>query len=92
MKSIMPKSEFYETQRFPGSHKHHVFGASNRNKSEKYGLYIYLRPEMHNMSDRGIHFNRDFDLTVKEIAQKAAMEHYGWSNTEWISIFGRSYL
>lgn len=89
---IMPESEFYKTKRFKGSHMHHVFGGSNRHKSEVYGLVIYLIPEMHNMSDRGIHFNREFDLTVKQIAQKTAMEHYGWSKVEWISIFGRNYL
>ena len=92
MRSIMPASEYYETERFAGSHKHHVFGASNRNKSEQYGLYIYLRPEMHNMSDEGIHFNKHFDLYVKRLAQRAAMERYGWDLKEWLEKFGRNYL
>lgn len=90
---IMPESEFYKTKRFKGSHRHEVFyGTANRQKSIEYGLVIFLTPEMHNMSERGIHFNREFDLTVKQIAQKAAMKHYEWNMTEWISIFGKNYL
>lgn len=92
MKSIMPASELYETERFAGSHKHHVFGASNRNKSEEYGLYIYLTPEMHNMSDRGIHFDKGFDRYVKRLAQKTAMQYYGWNMEDWRERFGRNYL
>ena len=88
----MPESPLYATERFEGSHKHHVFGASNRNKSEKLGLYVYLTPEMHNMSDYGVHFNKVFDLELKQIGQKAAMQTYGWSIDDFIREFGRNYL
>ena len=88
----MPESELYSTERFAGSHKHHVFGASNRKKSEELGLYVYLTPEMHNMSDYGVHFNKAFDLELKQIAQKTAMATYGWSIDEFIKEFGRNYL
>ena len=88
----MPESELYSTERFAGSHKHHVFGASNRKKSEELGLYVYLTPSMHNMSDYAVHFNKAFDLELKQIAQRAAMATYGWSIDEFIREFGKSYL
>lgn len=89
---IMPPSELYSTERFNGSHRHEVYGASNRQKSIKYGLVVFLTPEMHNMSDNGVHFNREFDLELKKIAQKTAMKHYGWDVSRFISIFGKNYL
>lgn len=90
--SIMPQSHLYETERFEGSHKHHIFGAYNRNKSEEYGLFVYLTPEMHNMSNKGVHFNRAFDLQLKRIAQATAMEYYDWSMSDWLLLFGKNYL
>lgn len=89
---IMPPSPYYKTERFPGSHKHHVFGGANRWKSDEYGLVVFLTPEAHNMSDKGIHANREFDLYVKRIAQRAAMEEYGWTIDNFREIFGKNYL
>ena len=88
----MPESELYATERFNGSHKHHIFGGRNRNKSEKLGLYVFLAPAMHNMSDYGVHFNKAFDLELKRIAQKTAMETYGRSIDDFIKEFGRNYI
>ena len=88
----MPESELYSTERFNGSHKHHIFGGSNRKKSEELGLYVYLTPAMHNMSDYGVHFNKDFDIALKQIAQKTAMETYEWSIDDFIREFGRNYI
>ncbi len=90
---IMPPSPYYKTERFPGSHRHEVFyGTANRQKSIKYGLVVFLTPEAHNMSDKGIHANREFDLYVKRIAQRAAMEKYGWTIDDFRAIFGKNYL
>ena len=88
----MPESHLYSTERFEGSHKHHIFGASNRKKSEQLGLYIFLTPAMHNMSDYGVHFNKAFDTELKQIGQRAAMEHYDWSVEDFRREFGRNYL
>jgi hypothetical protein len=44
------------------------------------------------MSDEGIHFNRKLDIKVKRWAQEKAMKHYGWSEEEFIKIFGKNYL
>lgn len=89
---IMPEHPLYSTVRYGNLHRHEVFFGSNRQKSIKYGLVVFLRPEMHNLSKNGVHFNRGFDLQLKIIGQKAAMHHYGWTTEEFIKIFGRNYL
>lgn len=60
----------------PHPHKHHVFGASNRKWSEEYGLYVPLCYKHHNGSDEGVHFNKDFDLKLKQYAQERFQEEY----------------
>ncbi len=89
---IMPESEFYSTVRQDGLHRHEVFYGTNRQKSIQYGLIVFLTPEMHNMSDYGVHFNSEFNLMLRQIGQKAAMEYYGWSIDEFREIFGANYL
>lgn len=88
----MPENEFYSTERREGLHRHEVFFGSNRQKSIKYGLVVFLTPEMHNMSNNGVHFNHEFDLYLKQIGQKAAMEHYDWNIDKFREIFGKNYL
>lgn len=90
--SIMPPSPYYKTNRFNGAHRHEVFFGANRQKSIEYGLVVFLTPEMHNMSNKGVHFNREFDLQLKRIGQAAAMKKYGWTVDEFRNIFGKSFL
>lgn len=90
---IMPASYLYETERHDGLVRHEVFfGTANRQKSIKYGLVVFLTPEMHNMSNVGVHFNRQFDLQIKKIGQKTAMTEFGWSKEDFIREFGKSYI
>lgn len=90
---IMPKSNLYEIERREGLHRHEVFfGTANRKKSIKYGLVVFLTPQMHNMSNIGVHANREFDIQLKRIGQKAAMEYYNWTVSDFIKEFGRNYL
>lgn len=91
-KSIMPKDDLWSTEHFEGSHKHHVFGGANRKLSEKDGLYFYLRPEMHNMSDKGIHFNKDFMDYAHKVGQLAWQEYYNKTKEDFIQRYGRNYL
>lgn len=74
----------------PHPHRHHVFGASNRKWSEKYGLTVPLCYEHHNGSDAGVHFDKCLDLALKQMAQKKFMETY--PGEEFLTIFGRNYL
>ena len=71
-------------------HKHHVYGGANRKNSEKYGCWVWLTPALHNMSDEGVHFNREQDLRLKEECQKRFEELYG--HEKFMQVFGRNYL
>ena len=89
---IMKPDVRWRTQRFEGSHRHEVFGASNRQKSIEDGLVIFLRPEDHNMGDNGIHKNREFDLYAKRKAQLRWMEFYGKTEEQFRKRYGKSWL
>lgn len=90
--SIMPKDDLWSTEYFPGSHKHHVFQNANRKRSERDGLFIYLTPEMHNMSDKGIHFNQPFMEYAHYKGQLAWMQYYKKTKEEFIEEYGKNYL
>lgn len=73
-----------------GLDKHHIFMGALRNKSEKYGLTVYLcHIECHL---EGVHKNAKIDRKLKQIAQRKAMKYYGWTVEEFIKIFGKNYL
>ena len=55
---------------------HHVFGNSLRDKSTKYGLYVFLCPRCH----RELHFgesSRSMTDELKSVAQEAFERKYG---------------
>ena len=90
---IMPPNPRYSTERTPTHcHRHEVMFGGNRQRSIQDGLVVFLTPEMHNMSNEGVHFNRKFDLYLKEIAQQAWMDFYGKSADDFIKAYGRNYL
>lgn len=72
-------------------HKHHVFGAANRKLSEEYGLTIELCAKHHNMSDAGIHFDKELDSFVKRYAQ-TRFENVHGTREDFMRIFGKNYL
>lgn len=91
MKSILQnRKECYVTGRTEGLHKHHVFGGPNRKISEKNGFYIWLIPSLHNLSDKGIHFDKSFDLSVKRACQREYEKEH--SREEFMKLIGRNYL
>ena len=91
--SIMPFDARWSTVRLAGFHKHHVFeGCPNRKHSDEDGLVIFLRPEDHNMSERGIHANREFDLYAKRKGQLAWMKFYGKTEDQFRERYGKSWL
>ena len=92
MNSIMPKDSLWQTEKRTGLVKHHVFGGANRKISEEDGLFIYLTPEMHNMSDYSIHFNQPFMDYAQAKGQVAWMEYYGRTKEQFIERYGRSYI
>ena len=71
---------------------HHVFGAGCRKLSEKYGLKVWLCHYCHNEPPHSVHHNAKINQSLKEKAQKVAMEHYGWAVDDFRKIFGKNYL
>ncbi|MBR5202901.1 MAG: hypothetical protein IKW45_06520 [Clostridia bacterium] len=91
-KCIMPQSDLYKTERFYGSHRHEVFFNSNRQKSIEDGLVVFLTPQQHNLSKESVHYNREFDLKLKKIAEQAWLDYYGKTIEDFIKRYGRNYL
>ncbi len=72
--------------------RHHIFGGSNRNASEKYGFVVPLRYDLHPNGARADQRHaKQIDLYLKQLAQRYFEEHYG-SREEFMKIFGRSWL
>lgn len=70
--------------------RHHIFGASNRKKSEQYGLWVYLCHFCHNEPPNGVHHNKTHMLLLKKIGQDAFQKTYPEKN--FLKEFGRNYL
>ena len=71
-------------------HSHHIFGASNRKHSEKYGLKVWLCYPHHNGSNDGVHFNKALDTKLKQYGQEKFQEKY--PDLSFREIFGKNYL
>lgn len=73
----------------PADHRHHVFGASNRDKSEQYGMVAYLCHRCHTNSNMAVHRCRKTDLMLKiRYQEKFEAEN---PDKSFIEIFGRNY-
>lgn len=71
--------------------RHHIFGAANRGRSERYGFIIPLRPDLH---PNGAYAGGDaklIDIKLKQMAQRYYEEHYG-TREDFIKEFGKSHL
>ena len=75
----------------PYTEVHHViYGTANRKLSDKYGLIVPLCHE-HHRGQTGVHFNRDFDISLKKLAQDKFNSVYG-ANKSFLDVFGKSFL
>lgn len=73
-------------------HEHHIiYGTANRKQSERYGLKVWLCGYHHNMSNEGVHFNKEADTQLKQIAQKRFEQVHG-DRDAFRSVFGKSYI
>ena len=73
--------------------KHHIFGAANRDNSEKYGLTVYLHhSRCHIFGKMSVHANAKVNRKLQRYAQKKAMAYYGWSIEDFRNIFHKNYL
>lgn len=90
-KSILQENkQCYVSGKLYPLHKHHIYGAGNRNISEREGFWVWLAPEWHNMSDYGVHFNKQLDLKLKQECQRKYEETH--TREEFMALIGRNYL
>lgn len=92
-KSILQKdlSRCYVCHTRNDTHIHEVFyGSANRKKSIDYGCYVALCAKHHNMSDLGVHYNKDLDLELKQKMQMEFEKRY--SHAKFMQIFNKNYL
>lgn len=68
--------------------KHHcVHGRANRKVAEKYGLWVYLRHDIHmNLHDK----DKELDRELEQDAQRAFEKEH--SREEWMKLIGKNYL
>jgi hypothetical protein len=72
---------------------HHVYGNSNRSKSEQYGLKVYIHhSKCHVFGPQSVHQNAEVNKALKAMVQNIAMRHYGWTVEDFREIFGKSYI
>lgn len=71
-------------------HKHHIFGGGNRKNSEKHGFTVYLCAYHHNLSNEGVHFNKQLDTELKQSAQRRFETTH--TRAEFMQIIGKNYL
>lgn len=72
--------------------RHHIFGGSNRKKSEKYGLVVDLCHTCHNEPPDGVHFNKDRMQALHEYGQRKAMREQNWTKQDFMREFHANYL
>lgn len=53
---------------------------------------MFLPPEYHNMSNKGIHFDKDFMDYAHKVGEKDWIEHYNKTEEDFIREYGKSYL
>jgi hypothetical protein len=81
----------YLSGRSDNLHKHHIYyGSCNRKNSEKYGCWVWLTSDEHNMSDIGVHFNKGLDNYLKRTCQIVFEQLY--SHERFMQVFGRNYI
>lgn len=68
--------------------KHHcIHGVANRRLADKYGLWIWLRHDIHKLvHDK----DKSLDRQLEQLAQKAFEEKY--SHEMWMKLFGKNYI
>jgi len=93
---IMPNGDLsYRTERTVHYNERHevFFGQAYRQKSINDGLVVFLTPENHR-GTFGVHGREghEFDLYLKQIAQKTWKEYYNKTTEDFIKEYGKSYL
>ena len=73
--------------------RHHIFGGSNRKKSERYGLVVDLcHNKCHIFGKNAVHNNAETMQELHEYGQRKAMAEQGWTVDDFRREFGKNYI
>lgn len=73
--------------------RHHIFQGPLRDKSEKYGLVVYLcGSECHREGKRSVHRCRETRDELMKWGQRKAMDEQGWDVERFREEFGKNFL
>lgn len=88
---LQDKKECYVCKTTQNLHCHHIYGGvANRKISEKNGFKVWLCAKHHNMSNEGVHFNKQLDLHLKRTCQEKFEETH--SRAEFRQLIGKNFL
>lgn len=71
---------------------HHIFNASNKKNSEKYGAMVRLCHWCHNEPPNGVHHNKERRNYLCKVAQDRIQETYSMTTEKFVKTFGKNYL
>ena len=72
--------------------RHEPFGGAYRDKSKALGLWVVLCHEDCHEGRNGAHGDPAVNKMLRQEAQRAAMEVYGWSTQDFIREFGKNHI
>lgn len=73
--------------------RHHIFGAANRDKSEYYGLVVWLCGERcHRLGRLSVHQNSEVMEYVHKYGQRKCMREQNWTVEQFREVFHANYL
>ena len=78
--------------RHAGLEVHHIFSASNRKKSDRYGLVVTLCADCHRLADHAVHRDAETMQYLHEYGQRKAMQEQGWTVQQFMEVFGKNYV
>lgn len=87
---LQNEKKCYITGSINNLHQHHIYMGANRKNADKWGCWVWLRADWHNMSNYGVHFNRELDLKLKRECQKKFEELY--DHETFMKVFHKNYL
>lgn len=74
-------------------HVHHVYGGVGRRPvSDREGCWVFLCARHHNMSNAGIHFDKELDALVKAECQRRWMERESATIDDFRRVFYVNYI
>lgn len=88
----MPNGYCFRCRRWGQLEEHHLFGGSNRKKSTKYKLTVFLCADCHRVGAEAAHRSGKTMQELHEYGQRKFMRENNATVEDFIRLFGRNYL